>query len=109
AACLLSNVPRAVASTGNMDQTLDPDPPVGSISYYLAVENSPAGMSQNTLGCANPDYCSGGGAQGSVCRTDTDCSGGHICLNMSLTTIPPSGNSCPPAGDPRRVVLQAIA
>jgi hypothetical protein len=107
--CLRSNISPTLAGSGFMNQVQDPDPPLGSFSYYLATRNTPAGPSLNALGCANPNVCFGGSAQGSACRTDADCPGGGICLSMALTTIPPPGNSCPPAGDPRRVVLQTIA
>jgi hypothetical protein len=111
AACLLTNVPGTPASigsngtSGSMDQTADPDPPVGEATYYLLSRNAPGGGSVNGLGCAAPGVCAD--APATLCSADVDCGTG-ACLTHTGVALPggpltgPLG--CPPPGDAARVV-----
>jgi hypothetical protein len=111
AACLLTNVPGTPASigsngtSGSMDQTADPDPPVGEAIYYLLSRNAPGGGSVNGLGCAAPGVCAD--APATACATDADCGTG-VCLSHTGVTLPggplPGPLGCPTPGDPTRVV-----
>jgi hypothetical protein len=111
ATCLFTDVagtPATIGSNGSsgaLDQAQDPDPPLGTVTYYLLSRNAPAGGSVNGLGCAAPGVC--GDALSTVCAVDADCPSG-ACLTHTGVALPggpltgPLG--CPPPGDPTRVV-----
>jgi hypothetical protein len=69
----------------NLNQTADPNPAVGGVSYYLGVGHAPGGNPVNALGCANPGICSNAGwcelgtNAGGPCNVAADCAGGGTC------------------------------
>ena len=58
--CFRSNLPIVAtnATTGPLDQTADPNPPIGSATFYAANAAS-AGTLNGSLGCVNPALCFG--------------------------------------------------
>jgi hypothetical protein len=113
ATCFRSNVAGANApgggqngTSGALDQVADANPGTGAATFYVVSANNSRGETLNALGCANPGVCQGGTAQGTFCGTDLPCTGGGICANLSLTSIPPGLSGCPAGGDLRKVVRQ---
>jgi hypothetical protein len=66
-----------------LNQTADPNPPVGAAQYYLAVGHAAGGTSFNALGCANPDVCGNAGwctGSGLPCNGPGECGAGTCIL-----------------------------
>jgi hypothetical protein len=75
-------------SSGVLSQADDPDPGVGSATYYLAiarVTQHGSSVSLNDLGCANPGVCSNrgwcilGSNPGAPCNDNSACDVGGTC------------------------------
>jgi hypothetical protein len=100
AACLRNDVagtpevaapagPGGTSSTsGPLDQSSDPDPPLGSGVYYVVAADAPGSGSTNAMGCARPSVCSrrgwcqSGTNAGAPCDADADCPGGGACATL---------------------------
>jgi hypothetical protein len=74
--------------TGYMDQTLDPNPPLDTATYYDYTVDTGFGSPSNVnnLGCSNPSvcvnpgWCERGLTPGAPCAVDVDCGGGGVCI-----------------------------
>jgi len=71
------------ATTGPLDQSVDPNPVLGSATFYLA-NASPANVLNGAFGCVNPGRCFGGGTPNAACGVNAPCAGGGICLSLDL-------------------------
>jgi len=116
ASCFLANVPPTTCSvgcngtSGPLDLATDPNPALGFATYYLAALNAPApnNGSVNALGCANPGICRAGTTPGAACSANSNCGTGGTCLLAPSSAFSGSFNGCVPAGDPSKVVEQAV-
>lgn len=112
-ACFRSDLQGSPGSQGGsylqlpLTQSEDSNPPVGTATFYVFTHDALDGSSVNALGCANPAVCLGGPEEGRFCASDAECGAQGTCLNLNLSATPPTGPfSCPPNGDPRKVVRQ---
>jgi hypothetical protein len=86
--CAMSNVlgtsltlspPGTNYTSGNLNQTADPNPPLGAVIYYQITSNGPSGENVNAFGCSNPNicnnlgWCEGGSNAGDPCNLDSQC------------------------------------
>src|SRR5262249_8865918 len=69
------------ATTGSLDQTADPDPAVGTATFYVA-NAAQASALQGALGCVTPGRCIFGTTPNASCATNADCGAGGTCLNL---------------------------
>jgi hypothetical protein len=103
--CFLSNLAAAAASAGfnhaspALTQALDANPAVGSVVYYQAAANSPAGANLDAYGCpspsicSNPGWCELGTGAGGPCTTNADCPGGGTCLLKRIFCFKDAGEA----------------
>ena len=71
------------ATTGPLDQSVDPNPALGSVTFYLA-NAAPENALNGAFGCVNPGRCFGGATPNAACGTNAPCAGGGTCLSLDL-------------------------
>src|SRR5262249_43490180 len=82
---------------GPLDQAADPNPPTGSLTYYVVAADAVGAGSTNAAGCANPaictvpGWCELGTTAGAACNTSADCAGGGSCRIQPTFCITSAG------------------
>ncbi len=97
----LNNTASPVALT----QAADPNPLVGTATFYLVNAATPAGK-DGRLGCVNPGRCYKG-KPNEVCAKDADCTPNGVCLNLTQAGALDS-QGCP-TGDPAKFEVTGVA
>jgi hypothetical protein len=105
--CFMSNVagtptsPGSNYSSGNLNQTADPNPGSNAFVYYEITTNSSVGGNLNAFGCASPAFCNNpgwcelGSNAGGPCSVDANCPSGYCATNRCTAgTATSIGRGC---------------
>jgi hypothetical protein len=92
--CFRNNlaVVAANATTGALDQVGDPNPAIGTATFYVA-NAATAGDLNGALGCVNPGKCIFGTTPNAACATNANCGVGGTCLNLGQAAVGPVQNN----------------